>query len=1030
MLLRGICYRAGRSAVVALLAAVAVAAAVLAPGFSRAAQQSVLTDGLAAAPAAATGLTATVTGTAEAAPAAHRPTSAHRQDVDAALAGHPGLAGVLAPPVAGVDTEAVVTGGREPVAARFAYRDAVCERLRVAGDCPTGPGQVLVSDRTADDYRIRPGDPLTVRLGQTRREVTVVGTYTPADPAAAYWGRTVYFTHGGFDPASGAPRVDAVFTGAEADVRADPAAPVTLALTYPLRPGTVRLDGVAALRADLRALARIGELEVTTALPAVLDEVAGEADALGRRVPVVGVPLLLLAWFVLFLLVAAVVEERGPEVALAKLRGFPGGRAARFGLGEALLLIVAAAPVGFALGLGAVALAARVALAGGVPVELRWPVFAAAAFAVAGAVLAALWAGRATLRRGVLELLRRVPERARWRAGAAEGVVVALAAASLVVALGDPTAPLGLLAPALLAVVAGVVTARLVRLWARLRLRRGHRRGRLSGRLPGLLAAAQLARRPAGARVVAVVTVAVGLLGFATVAWDVAAQARRDHATDALGADRVYTVHADHPAALRDAVHAADPDGTAMAVVRTRQQYAGGQVALLAVDAPRLPEVVRWRGHPGTGRAGLADLAGALRPREPAPLPIAGRIDATVAVRALGAEPVRLAALVSAPGEPPRAVSLGTLALDTRRYAAPLPGCGPAAGCRLLGLVLGRTGVTGPVTATIEVVALRSGDPAGGSGDDDSDAALAARFDHPDAWHAPSEVTLTRGAGLTVAAEGTTGGDVVVEYRDTPPALPAVLAGRAPAEDPAAAEFRFPGLAEQPEPFTVVDRAARLPRAGERGLLVDLEYAVHAAERSVALADSSGLRYEVWASPAAPADLPQRLAGHGVAVRDTESMAGTLDRLGRRAPALGLWLYLLAAAAAVALALGVVALAARIGAAPRRYDLAALRTTGVGAGLLRRAAAREYAILLGAPLLVGLAVGVATAALMLPGIPLVEAAEVGSGGAAGGVPGYRPWRGALPVAVAVTAVGLVLAALPAWRLPRRATAGWLREGAW
>ena len=957
-LLRGVRYRAGRSAVVASLAAVAVAAAVLGPAFSRAAQQSVLTDALAAAPPAATGLHAGAAGTAAAAPAAHDGTEPARRAVDAALAGTPVLAAVLDQPIAGVDTDTVVTGGSEPIAARLAWRAGVCDQLRIAGDCPGAPGEVLVSDRTAAAFRIAVGD----RLAIGDRAAVVVGTYTPTDPAGGYWGRTVYFVHGGFDPATGAPRGDAIFTGAESDVYADPAAAVTLGLDYPLRPGAVRLDDLPALRDQLRSLPGIAGLEVTSQLPAVLDDAAGEQAAIGRIAPVLAVPLFLLAVFVLAVLVAATVEERGPELALAKLRGFPAGRVARFGLGEVLLLIVAATPAGIGLGLAGVAVTGRVAFAAGTGVELRWPVWAAAAGALLGSALAATVAARTTLRREPLELLRRVPARGRWRAGLLDGLVLALAAAGLAVALTDRRSPVALLAPALVALAAGLLTARLVRGWARRRLRRPARR------VPPVLAAAQLARRPAGQRVMAVLAVAVALLSFAAIGWQLAADARREHATDALGAETVYTVHADHPAALLAAVEAADPAGTAMAVVRSTGQYAGEPVELLAVDVPRLAGVVAWRDQPD-----LATLGGALRPREPAPLPVDGELAVTAEVRTLGPEPVRLTALVSAPGEPPRSVPLGTLAVGRHQYGAELPGCG--AGCRLLGLGLGRTGTTGPFTATVKVVAIRSGD-----GD------LPARFDDPATWQASPAVELTPGAGLTVAVDGGHSGDVLVEYQDTPPAVPVVLAGPVPAEpgsiEPESAEsgsggsreFEFPGFTEQPERFTVAAEADRLPRAGDRGLLFDLATAVSRAERTVALADTGGLRYEVWASPAAPADLPQRLADQGVPVLRTESMADTLAQLGRQAPALGFRLALLAAAVAVALAAGVAALYTRLGAAARGSDAAGLRTAGVPARWLRRAAGRELAVLLGGPVLAGLAAGGLSALLMLPGIPLVVAA--------------------------------------------------------
>jgi hypothetical protein len=336
---------------------------------------------------------------------------------------------------------------------------------------------------------------------------------------------------------------------------------------------------------------------------------------------------------------------------------------------------------------------------------------------------------------------------------------------------------------------------------------------------------------------------------------------------------------------------------------------------------------------------------------------------------------------------------------------------------------LARTGVTGSVDATIEVTAIRTGT---GAGDGEAELAeLPARFDDPAAWRTGPEANLTPGSGLVVAAAGTDAGalagDVLVEYQDSGPALPAVLAGPPPAEDPAATGFDFPALAERPEPFTVVDRAGRLPRAGERGLLFDLASAVRSAERRVALSDSAGLRYEVWAGPAAPADLPQRLAARGVPVRETESIAGTTDQLSRRAPALGLRVALLAAAAALALALGVVALSARSGRADRRAEQAALRAAGVPARVLRQARWREYAHLLGWPLLAGAVVGVATGLLLLPGVPLVET------GVAGPLPGYRPGLSVLPLALAGTAAGLVLAALPALRLPEAAGGGSGRE---
>jgi hypothetical protein len=164
------------------------------------------------------------------------------------------------------------------------------------------------------------------------------------------------------------------------------------------------------------------------------------------------------------------------------------------------------------------------------------------------------------------------------------------------------------------------------------------------------------------------------------------------------------------------------------------------------------------------------------------------------------------------------------------------------------------------------------------------------------------------------------------------------------------------------------------------------------------------------------------LGAGGVQVLRTESMGGYLDQLGRRAPALGLWLYLLAGAAAILLAVGVVLLTAYIGVRGRLYELAALRVSGVRPAVLRRAVLREYRLLLGAPLVVGFLAGAAGAVVMLPGVPLVTV------GVANTALTYRPGLGALPVAMVVSVLGFGLAMLMVLRMLRRATPDRLREG--
>src|SRR4051794_21405827 len=408
-MLRGIRYRAGRSLAVFLLALLATTAAVLAPVYSRAAQQSVLTDGLTSASLDAGALVVSAKGTAAESEAAFRDTDDIRLAVRQVLNTQPVVGDRLERPVAAVDTDAVVTSRGDPLAARLAYRDDSCRHLKLTGKCPDAEGQVLVSERSAKAHGINTGDRLTVHLGTTSgrdHPFQVVGLYTPAEPTESYWGRTVYF---GTDASGSAERLDALFTGVPEDVRQERTAALATRLEYPIDTATVGLDDVGPLRDGVEAVGtrlRGQDLELTTGLPAILDEAAADQAAIGRTAPIIAVPLLLLCWFVLFLLVASLVEERGPEIALAKLRGFPARGATRFGLGEALLLIVAAAPAGLLAGVGLVELASRFVLARGTHAEVRWPAFAAAGVALLAAAVAALLAGRGTVRRPVLALLR------------------------------------------------------------------------------------------------------------------------------------------------------------------------------------------------------------------------------------------------------------------------------------------------------------------------------------------------------------------------------------------------------------------------------------------------------------------------------------------------------------------------------------------------------------------------------------------------------------------------------------------------
>ncbi|ASW56662.1 FtsX-like permease family protein [Plantactinospora sp. KBS50] len=597
---RGIAYRPGRSLVVALLVAVTAATAVAIPAYTRAAQQSVLTDVLTAQPAALAGVVS------ETRAADDRAALAASQD---ALAGSPVLADRLAPPQAAVELEMVVPGRNALTQLPMVWRGDACAHLRlVAGACPARPGEVVVADRSATFLGAGVGQriPVQERIptgAVAQREpdpatpVTVTGIYDPTatiqDP---YWGRGLYFGMG-YNDKTDTYSLDTAFV-AVTDGLYGRAWPPTVSVEYPLRVAQVRVDDIPGLRADLAALdayAGRANLSIESGLPNFLTETERQHRAIARSVPLVALPLVLLCLFVLFVVAAAVTEERAPEIALGRLRGLRPAQLAGFGVGEPLLLVLLATPVGLGLGMAATELAARAFLADTAHAELTTRVLLAGAAALLGAAAAIALAGRRTLRADVLALLRRVPSRSRRRVAAVEAAAGALALAALyqVLAGQDRSTPIAYAAPALVALVAGLLAGRLLGWRARARGRRAARRGQLAA----LLAAAQLSRRPAHARVVALLTVAVALLAFAATGWDVAAGNRETAARADLGARRVYQVNAPDPATLLAAVRAADPGGRqAMAVVRRFQFYGQARTISVGVDAGRLPGIAVWPG--------------------------------------------------------------------------------------------------------------------------------------------------------------------------------------------------------------------------------------------------------------------------------------------------------------------------------------------------------------------------------------------------------------------------------------------------
>lgn len=1024
MLWRGVRYRAGRSLVVLLLAAVATTAAAVTPAYVLAAQESVQRDLLVLNPGQETTISVQNVLSPQI-PQSSRLT--HEQAVARAkeeFAALPELQRLVTESTAHVETNLKLALQRPGtiVTGHLAYRTGVCDHVVVTGACPARPGEVMVSARSAELHKIKLGEPLPISVGPEADEgrtaemggspqapspqaaaPIVTGLYTPKDPGARYW------NHGSLLGFSNVADIhlrgtfwslDAVFAGVPQDVEAVPRGISRSYLKYWLDLDSVRIAGAAQLEADILDYVKSleGRMNVSSPLPSLLAEIIKDQKEIASTVPIGAVPLLVLALAVLMVLVAALTEERGPEIALAKLHGYHTLRVGGFGLGEVLFLVTLAAPAGIVLGWLALFTMARLWLSQGIPVTLPWQSFAAVGICLLVTYVAAVVASRRVIGTRIINLLRRVPQRATWKASALEGAAAALAIAALVTAVQDRGSGLALLAPPLLAIVVGIVGGRLLSLRSAGSLRRAKRKGDVAGMITG----SALSRRPGRVRIIVVVAVATALMGFSAAVWDASSQARAENAGSMVGAHTVYSVTATGADRLVAAVNDVTPDGSAMAVVRRQEFYGGDTIQVVGVQSGRLATAASWYGHTAQD---LSNVATKLQPAVPPPAAVGGKFTLNAEANGFGTFPLDLIAEVRVGGDIAR-VKLGRIKQGSADYTATVPDG------LLTALVLERPPAD-PVLikGSFVVQSITSDKGSLDIGD--------ASFWQPIVVGGSKAGVIGNGT-LRLDLEASGNGDIRLVRLRSPKALPVVLTGSAPTQngDPLA-PWNFMAFANQPQPFEVVQQEKNIPGGYGHGYLTDLETGInHAMDTS--RADPRFVYYEVWANANAPKDLAERLSGQGIQVYRTQTLDAFSAQLSRRAPALALSFYGLAGLVAVLLALGIVVLAARIGADQRRYELASLRVTGVPERVLRRGIRREYLTLLGWPSITGLLAGVASALFMLPAIPLVRS----------GVTSEVDWR-PTPLAIGVVlAAGLacLAVALPiAVRLVRQASPDLLRD---
>jgi putative ABC transport system permease protein len=695
----------------------------------------------------------------------------------------------------------------------------------------------------------------------------------------------------------------------------------------------------------------------TSAIVGVLAQATEIKDKLLSPVIVVMAQLLLLCWLILFLVTANAAEARGPEVALAKLRGVPPWRTVAFGLLDTLLLVALAVPIGLGLGYLGVTALANVHFAPGTPVVVTSGAWLAAAGAGAGAAVAAVLAGSRMLRRPVVEQWRRATRAAKARSWAIDTAVVAASVAALVAltrggVLGS-SGPnvLALAAPGLVVLAAALLGSRVLPGLCRAAYRPTRRRGRLGP----FLAVRQLGRRPSTLRLALVLAVAFGLVAFGVDAWSVASSNAHDRAWTEIGAAKVLTVNpAPGRQDLEAIVNRLDPSGRDATVVSESTDYSGsGPVQLLAVQPDRFAHVAFWRSD--FGSAPLATLTARLTEQVAPAVSLSGDgLEVTLDVSRLSAEaPPLLVADIAQIGGGRTWTTLGKVRIGRRTLRGPLP-C-TTQGCRLIGLHLERPGTSFfPMSGRFVVSALGTHDRGGWHVTD-------ANLVLPNGWRATSggakEPVQTSG-GLQLDMSATLTAQPTWQVNDGPASLPALMTTLLSGQDHAV------GLDDSTLAVHPVAAGPALPGGFGKVIIVDRTYAVRAAANAPTSASET-----VWLTPSVANTFPAKLQKAGVTILSTQSAAEQTALYSRQGPALAILLFLAGACLGALLAAGGAMLNLHLTGRRRTYELAAMSAIGVRRRTLLASLYAEQAVLLVFGIGVGVVAGVVGAVLALPSVP-------------------------------------------------------------
>lgn len=943
-------FRRGLSLAVLVLASLVVGGAVTGPLFLRSAGESVLRDTLDQALPVGRIVSVQFDSTVH-----EQPLAAVERVTASRLTDFPTLTRLLEPPVVSLEVSAVAgTPGITGDSAPLVYREGVCAHVHlVEGHCPVKPASVMVSATSAVSQRWTVGAPLLI----DGIRVTIAGIYAPLDPMGDYWAGRHYFAafYGSGVPGDLGGTLDAVFAPLETVQAQPPDTAAIGAVDRNLDLRRIRLTDVPSLTTEL-----LGYSEVfrgsTSAIVAVLAQATEIKDKLLSPVIVVMAQLLLLCWLILFLVTANAAEARGPEVALAKLRGLPAWRTVAFGLLDTLLLVALAVPIGLGLGYLGVTALANLQLAPGTPVVVTSGAWLAAAGAGAGAAVAAVLAGSRTLRRPVVEQWRRATRQAKARSWVIDAVVVAASGAGLValtrggvISSSGPNV-LALVAPGLVVLAAALLGSRVLPSLCRAAYEPTRRRGRLGP----FLAVRQLGRRPSTLRLALVLAVAFGLVAFGVDAWSVARSNAHDRAWTEIGAAKVLTVNPTPRQDLAAIVEHLDPSGRDATVVSESTDYRGsGPVQLLAVQPDRFAKVAFWRTD--FGSAPLAALTARLTQQVAPAVSLSGDgLQVTVDASALSAQgPPLLVVDIAQIGGGRTSTTLGKVRSGKHTLRGPLP-C-TTQGCRLIGLHLERAGTSFfPMSGRLVISALGTHNQGGWHASD-------ANLTLPDGWRATSggarEPAATPGA-LQLDLNADLADQPTWQVNDAPASLPALMTTVLGGQD------QIMGLDHSTLAVHQVASGPALPGGFGRVIIVDRTYAERAAANAPYTASET-----VWLTSTVADTFPAKLQKAGVTILSTQDASQQSALYSRQGPALAILLFLAGACLGALLAAGGAMLNLHLAGRRRTYELAAMTAIGVRRRTLLASLYAEQGALLVFGIGVGVLAGLVGAVLALPSVP-------------------------------------------------------------